>query len=116
MGHRVYNRENLQRKRTVALLKHSGKCSTYAKQLIHCEHNSMRLPLQPVDQYGLRACACVCMQVVGTKHVLEEFRVGVTAVMLAAKQHISQGNLKHKDLTGQEVSSQVCTNPDGMMA
>lgn len=52
-------------------------------------------------------CACVCMQVVGTKHVLEEFRVGVTAVMLAAKQHISQGNLKHKDLTGQEVSSQV---------
>jgi len=46
--------------------------------------------------------------VVGTKHVLEEFRVGVTAVMLAAKQHILQGNLKHKDLTGQEVSSQVC--------
>ena len=45
---------------------------------------------------------------VGTKHVLEEFRVGVTAVMLAAKQHILQGNLKHKDLTGQEVSSQVC--------
>ncbi|KAA6418674.1 MAG: hypothetical protein FRX49_11327 [Trebouxia sp. A1-2] len=45
--------------------------------------------------------------VVGTKHVLEEFRVGVTAVMLAAKQHILQGNLKHKDLTGQEVSSQV---------
>ena len=48
------------------------------------------------------------LQVVGTKHVLEEFRVGVTAVMLAAKQHILQGNLKHKDLTGQEVSSQVC--------
>ncbi|DBA96744.1 TPA: hypothetical protein ACH3X1_015586 [Trebouxia sp. C0004] len=45
--------------------------------------------------------------VVGSKHVLEEFRVGVTAVMLAAKQHILQGNLKHKDLTGQEVSSQV---------
>lgn len=47
------------------------------------------------------------MQVVGTKHVLEEFRVGVTAVMLAAKQQILQGNLKHKDLTGQEVCSQV---------
>ena len=50
----------------------------------------------------------VHLQVVGTKHVLEEFRVGVTAVMLAAKQDIQQGNLKHKDLTGQEVSSQVC--------
>lgn len=48
------------------------------------------------------------VQVVGTKHALEEFRVGVTVVMLAAKQHILQGNLKHKDLTGQEVSSQVC--------
>ncbi|KAL3132722.1 hypothetical protein ABBQ32_009228 [Trebouxia sp. C0010 RCD-2024] len=44
--------------------------------------------------------------VVGAKHVLEEFRVGVTAVMLAARQDIQQGNLKHKDLTGQEVSSQ----------
>lgn len=49
----------------------------------------------------------MCVQVVGAKHVLEEFRVGVTAVMLAAKQDIQQGNLKHKDLTGQEVSSQV---------
>lgn len=39
--------------------------------------------------------------------MLEEFRVGVTAVMLAARQDIQQGNLKHKDLTGQEVSSQV---------
>lgn len=56
------------------------------------------------------------MQVVGTKHVLEEFRVGVTAVMLAAKQHISQGNLKHKDLRGEEVSSQVCTIPDSLLA
>lgn len=52
-----------------------------------------------------------CMQVVGSKHVLEEFRVGVTAVMLAAQQDIRQGNLKHKDLTGQEVSSQVCLAP-----
>ena len=51
------------------------------------------------------------MQVVGTKHVLEAFRVGVTAVMLAAKQNVQQGNLKHKDLTGQEVGSQVCITP-----
>ena len=48
------------------------------------------------------------MQVVGTKHVLEEFWVRMTAVMLAARQEIKQGNLKHKDLAGQEVSSQVC--------
>ena len=57
----------------------------------------------------LSSACCVRLQVVGSKHVLEEFRVGVTAVMLAAKQDIQQGNLKHKDLTGQEVSSQVCT-------
>lgn len=68
-------------------------------------------------------CLCACPandvhsdhcwhgQVVGTKHVLEDFRVGVTAVMLAAQQEIKQGNLKHKDLTGQEVSSQVCPAP-----
>ena len=50
-------------------------------------------------------------QVVGGMHVVEEFGVGVTAVMLAAQQDIRQGNLKHKDLTGQEVSSQVCLLP-----
>lgn len=67
-----------------------------------------RSPAQAVNVRGEPAAAdMVCVQVVGAKHVLEEFRVGVTAVMLAAKQDIQQGNLKHKDLTGQEVSSQV---------
>ena len=69
--------------------------------------NTAQQGLQCNQCLSLKGHLCVCMQVVGTKHVLEEFRVGVTAVMLAAKQHISQGNLKHKDLTGQEVSSQV---------
>lgn len=85
-------------------------CITDTVTTPHCEASvigALQCTLSSED-----VCVYVCMQVVGAKHVLEEFRVGVTAVMLAAKQHIEQGNLKHKDLTGQEVSSQVCKIPN----